>query len=97
MRKIPKTVMGLGGEITVKMVHKLRDKKKKRVAGLWTPGSRLIQIDCSEPEREQLHTYYHELAHAALWDSGQHNLLTEDGNEAIVDLIAMARLREDGL
>lgn len=94
--KIPKKVMALGGEITVAIVANLRYRRKK-VSGLWMPDRRLIQIEESDTPREQAHTYFHELTHAALYDSGQHNLLTHDGNEAICDLMAVARLREIGL
>lgn len=94
--KIPEKVMGLGGFVRVEIVKGLRYKKKK-VSGLWTPEERLIQIEAKDTPREQAHTYFHELTHAALYDSGQHNLLTREGNEALCDLIAVARLREIGL
>lgn len=96
MYKIPKTVMGLGGEIRVKFVKNLRHEKV-RVSGLWVPEQRTIKISARDTAREQYITYLHELTHAALYDSGQHNLLTRDGNEAICDLISTARLREMGL
>ena len=90
--KIPKKVMGLGGPITVKVVPKLR-RKKDKLSGLWLPDTREIHL-LDQKHSEMLHTYFHELAHAALYDSGQHNLLSQDGNEAIADLMGMARLRE---
>jgi hypothetical protein len=96
MKAIPKKVMGLGGWITVKVVPGLTHKKKK-VSGLWNARTRTISILAGELPREMRHTLYHELTHAAIYDSGQHNLLSEEGNEALCDMMAMARLREEGL
>ena len=93
---IPKRVMGLGGEIRVKIIKKPRHQKKV-VSGLWIPEQRTILINKDDTPRERYLTYLHELTHAALYDSGQHNLLTHDGNEAICDLVATMRLREEGL
>lgn len=94
MKKLPKKTMGLGGAITVKLVSKLKYKGTK-VAGLWHSYARLIEVSDSLPLREQRHTYYHELVHAALDDSGLQHTLTKESQEVLCDLLATARLRSE--
>ena len=91
--KLPKTIMGLGGPIRVKVVERLK-VKGDRVHGSWDPRKRLISLDAENTAVETEQTFYHELMHAALDDSGQWNLLTKEGAEALCDLVAMARMRE---
>jgi Zn-dependent peptidase ImmA (M78 family) len=92
--KIPKKVMGLGGMITVKRIPKLKFKGEK-VAGLWRSYERTIEINSSLPVREQRHTLYHELTHAALDDSGLHYTMSKDSQEVLCDLMATSRLRSE--
>lgn len=94
MKKLPKTVNGLGGPIKVRVVPKLKLKGVK-VAGLWYSYARKIEIAGFLPIREQRHTLYHELVHAALDDSGLHNTLTKESQEVLCDLLATARLRSE--
>lgn len=85
--------MGLGGEIKVVYVQGLKLKGEK-LHGLWDPRTRTIKLNTKNTPFEMEHTYYHELQHAALDDSGQWNLLTKEGAEALCDLVATARMRE---
>jgi Zn-dependent peptidase ImmA (M78 family) len=94
--KFPKKVLGLAGPITVRFKGN-PTVKGEVVAGYWRTASRLIVVSSSIEPRQQVHTYFHELVHAALDDSGQCNLLTDEGQEALCDLIATARLLELGL
>lgn len=94
MKKIPKTINGIGGPIRVRLKPKLKIKGVK-AAGLWYSYERKIEILSSLPLREQWHTLYHELAHAMLDDSGLHNTLTKESQEVLCDLIATARLRSE--
>lgn len=93
MFKLPKSAMGLGGSIKVVVVPGLKLKGQK-LHGLWDPRTRTIKLSTKNSDYEMEHTFYHELLHAALDDSGQWNLLTKEGAEALCDLVATARMRE---
>lgn len=94
--RIPKTVMGLGGPITVEIVTKLRKISGKEVVGQWELETRTISL-VKRAKKLMERTYYHELIHAAIDDSGVGNLLTPDSEETLCDLFAMARSREGDL
>lgn len=93
MFKVPKKLIGLGGDITVVVEAGLKVRGEK-VHGYWDPRSRTIKLNKGNNEHEMEHTFYHEQLHAALDDSGQWNLLTKEGAEALCDLVAMMRMRE---
>lgn len=98
MKKIPKEVQGLGGPIKVEVLEKLKKGTDgTESAGLWRAMKRTIQISSKQSFREQRRSLYHELVHAAVDDSGLAHLLTQPMEEALADLIAMARIIEDGL
>jgi hypothetical protein len=91
--KVPKKLTGLGGEITVSVESRLKVKGEK-VHGYWNPRTRAIKLSRGNTAYEMEHTLYHEQMHAALDDSGQWNLLTKEGAEALCDLVATMRMRE---
>jgi hypothetical protein len=91
--KVPKKLTGLGGVITVMVEGGLKVKGEK-VHGYWNPRSRTIKLAKGNTPHEMEHTFYHEQMHAALDDSGQWNLLTKEGAEALCDLVATMRMRE---
>lgn len=93
--KVPKKLTGLGGEIKVVVEKRLKVKGDK-VHGYWDPRARTIKLSAGNTKYEMERTFYHEQLHAALDDSGQWNLLTKEGAEALCDLVAMMRMREQG-
>lgn len=98
MKKLPKEVQGLGGPIKVVILPALeKTEKGEEVAGRWLDAERTIQVLSAQNGREQWRTFYHELAHAALHDSGMTHLLSEDSEEALADLMGLARVVEAGL
>jgi hypothetical protein len=62
--------------------------------GQFEPATRHILILKSLRGDQRWMVLFHELAHAALWDSGAANLVAGPAEEAICDAISCARLRE---
>lgn len=48
---------------------------------------RTIDIVGTGPMATRWQTFWHEAVHVALWDSGTHNILTEQQNEAVADAV----------
>lgn len=93
MFKLPKVANGMAGPIKVVLVKGLK-LKGQRLHGSWTAHKRTIKLNAKNSVWQMQHTYWHELTHAALDDSGQWNLLTEAGMEALCDLVASMIMRE---
>lgn len=94
MKKIPKTVMGLGGPISIKKVKKMPKVDGKKCVGTWDRDERTIEL-VDRKVKLMKRTLYHELFHAAVDDSGLGNLLSPAAEEAFCDMVAMARMVED--
>ena len=90
--RIPKRVEGMGGPITVKLVRRVR---VEGVAcwGSWHSDKRAVSLDCGAPREHQWRTFFHELTHSALDDSGLGAQLSEAGNEAICEAMASLHVR----
>ena len=90
---LPRSVMGLGGPIAI-----VRSRRIVEVGdecwGLWDREKRRISILASIPREHQWRTYFHELGHAALTDSGVEELVDDKVHEALVVAIASARMQE---
>lgn len=86
--------MGLGGPITIEVLEKLLDEDGGHCWGLWLAPERRIKIEKNAKREHMWGTFYHELVHAALDDSGLSNLLTEPQQEALCDAMSTARMRE---
>lgn len=98
---IPRSVMGSGGPITVKLVDAIEgDAGKPAVGdnsvtfGIWEGHKRLIRIVKTLDRAFQWSVLFHELVHAALFDSGMTNLMTHENEEALCDLISTSRIAE---
>jgi hypothetical protein len=91
---LPALVMGMGGPITVELCDKLVDEDGAHCLGLWIFRERRIKLERHKDRAQVWATFYHELVHAALDDSGLSNLLTEPQQEALCDALANARMRE---
>jgi hypothetical protein len=91
---LPKQVMGMAGPIAVEVCDKLTDEDGSHCLGLWIFRERRIKLERHANMQQVWATFYHELVHAALDDSGLSNLLTEPQQEALCDALANARIRE---
>lgn len=98
---IPAKVSGIAGPIKVVIVAKPRDHddvthdpETDPCHGTYSASKRRIELDEGIVEAHRIHTYFHELAHAALMDSGVAHLLSSKVEEAVCDAIATARVRE---
>lgn len=92
--KLPKTVYGTGGEITVREMPVVKTEKGEDAWGTWEPATRTIEIDEKATPRFKWCTLFHEMMHATLSDSGLVNLLTDDAGEALCEAVGTARLME---
>lgn len=90
---LPSSIMAPGGPITVAVVAKLQDGGED-CWGLWQQDERVITIQRHKSRRHMWATLYHELAHAAMDDSGVSNMLTSQQQEMLCDALATARMRE---
>lgn len=91
--KLPKIANGMAGPIKIRLVKKLKDEGV-RLHGGWYAAKRTIKLDSTDSAWKLQHTYWHEMMHAALDDSGQDALLTEAGKEALCDLVASMIMKE---
>lgn len=90
--RLPHTTESAAGQIDIHIVKTPGDDEN--VMGMFDPVNRVIYIKKSLRGDQKWLTLYHELSHAALWDSGAHNLLPGDLEENICDAIATNRFRE---
>lgn len=93
---LPKHVAGSGGDIDIVMVDKIDVDvgEDHDVLGVFRATTRRIEVLKTLRRDQQWLVLFHELAHAALWDSGAANALAGSQEEVICDAIATARLRE---
>lgn len=88
--------MGAGGVIDVAVVPKVEASAAddEHVLGVFNPTSRSIEVLKGLRGDQKWLVLFHELTHAALWDSGAMNGMTEAQQEAVCDSVATQRLRE---
>ncbi len=87
---IPRVVEGIAGPMRVDRPVNLPDRE----FGLFEFETRRIVVKATLPRDVAWSTLFHEMTHAALWDSGTHHLFTERQREAVCDAVAVARLAE---
>ena len=91
---LPSEVQGAGGTIDICLVPHIAGAVDEDVMGQFHPAERRIDIRRGLRGDQQWLVYYHELVHAALWDSGAANALRDPVEEIVCDALATARLRE---
>jgi hypothetical protein len=93
---IPKSVMGAGGLIDVAVVQKVdaAEADDEHVLGVFKATARRIEILKGLRADQRWLVFFHELTHAALWDSGAMNGMSEAQQESVCDAVATQRLRE---
>jgi len=91
---LPATVQGAGGTIDVRLIPHIRGDADEDVMGQFHAAERVIDVKAGLRGDQQWLVLYHEMAHAALWDSGAHNALAGTQEEIVCDAFATARLRE---
>lgn len=93
--RLPAVVQGAGGTITVAIVSKIEGGDAEHdMLGVFRATERRIEVLASLRGDQRWLVLFHELAHAALWDSGASNHLPDAVEEAVCDAIATARIRE---
>jgi hypothetical protein len=90
--KLPKKVEGLGGAITLRVEEDLSGPEG--CIGRSHFVKRIIELQDELDSATAVATFYHELFHMALYDSGQHHDFDEKQTEKLCDLVGamMARL-----
>lgn len=89
---LPKRVSGAGGDLTVVLVDAPGGDKENM--GHFDPTIRHIEVAKALRGDQRWMVFFHEVTHAALWDSGAHNAVPGAAEEIVCDAIATARLRE---
>lgn len=89
---LPKSVQGAGGTLDIVLVP--IPGGHADALGHFDGSRRRIEILKSLRGDQKWNVLFHELCHAALWDSGAHNLISREVEENICDAIATARFRE---
>ena len=88
---VPASVPGLIADLPVVWVAKIDDGDS---LGEFDPEKRIVYLACTIQNRAlALATYYHEMAHAALWDTGANHPLSKNEEEAICNAIALILTR----
>lgn len=86
---IPSSCEGIAGPITVRREPPADDD----AMGTWNWTTRMIYVaPCTSPAAE-MQTFYHELAHSWLRDSGLEKLVSDEKCEALVIAISTGLLR----
>jgi hypothetical protein len=102
-KKLPKRIMGMGGPIEVLIVDPAKDPDFKPEPhpvkndvpwGVWVPETRTIKIVSNVSRAFQWATFYHELGHAVLQDTGLAEQLTSECEEALCVAFSSARMME---
>lgn len=93
---LPKWVQGAGGVIDVAVVEKVdaTGDDDHDVLGVFNPTIRRIEVLKGLRGDQRWLVFFHELTHAALWDSGASNAMSEQVQEIVCDAVATQRLRE---
>jgi Zn-dependent peptidase ImmA (M78 family) len=91
---IPRKVMMPGGPVVVVLTRRTIRHENSECWGLYDIERRTITIDVKAEPRQRWRTFYHELTHVAVIDSGLANSLRDNVHEALCDAMATARMRE---
>ena len=89
---IPTRVQGAGGPIRVRLVKRPTSDEGDECWGTWCEETRTIHLARGAKPGHRWKTFVHELVHAAVSDTGLHDLLSHDGEEALCNGIAGAAM-----
>lgn len=91
---IPKIVQAPGGPVKVILTKENIKYESDDCWGLYDSEHRTITLDAKAAPRQRWATFFHELTHVAILDSGLGNGLNSALHEAICDAVSTARMRE---
>jgi Zn-dependent peptidase ImmA (M78 family) len=91
---IPRVVQAPGGPVKIILTKDNIKYGSDECWGLYDPEHRTITIDAKAAPRQRWATFFHELTHVAILDSGLDNGLHVALHEAICDAISTQRMRE---
>jgi hypothetical protein len=92
--KLPTSVEGPGGAITVTVSPAPLKIAEHEVWGYWDEGERAIKVSDELSPRMRWKVYFHELTHVAITESGLDELISGEMHEALCEAVAVARMRE---
>ena len=91
---LPKKVSMPGGDVTIILLPAVIHPDGSECWGIWEESTRSITIDTTAKPAHRWLTYYHELTHVALTDSGLDDALHRNVVETLCNAMATARMRE---
>lgn len=91
---LPKSVRCAGGPVKVRMCKRITAEDGDACWGLWDASTRTIRVERGGTPQNRWHTFFHEWMHAVLTDSGFGEMFTKEGNEALCQAVAAARVQE---
>jgi hypothetical protein len=83
--RLPKALWSPHGPLPVLRSKTLLEDEGAFGQVMWRP--REITLDATSCPATQAQTLFHEAVHVALWDSGVHNSLTDEQEEAVCDAV----------
>jgi hypothetical protein len=83
--RIPSAVWSTLGPIPV--VKKKGLAENDNAYGMFNGQNRQVSLDAENIPSVNAQTFFHELTHVALWDSGVHYTLTHEQTESICDAV----------
>lgn len=83
--RLPSAVWSALGAVPV--VKKKGLVKKQQAMGMFSGRKREVHLESENIPSVDAQTFFHELTHVALWDSGVQNALTHEQIEAVCDAV----------
>jgi hypothetical protein len=83
--RLPSSIWSSLGPVPV--VKKKGLVKKKDALGMWDGRRREIHLELENIPAVDASTFFHEMTHVALWDSGVQNSLTLEQIESVCDAL----------
>lgn len=92
---LPSVLKGLLGDLKVSLEGPIDDGESFGEASF---RDRIIRVDGTLDPDARVQTFFHEVVHYALWDSGVHNVLPKKNEEAVCDALGsfLAQLALNG-
>lgn len=91
--KLPAVVEGIAGPITVGRPPAVVDEKGHPLFGEWRPLNRHLVVLSTLDRRAAWVTFYHELVHSWLQDTGVTHMLTKAEEESTCETVALGLLK----
>lgn len=90
---IPAEFCGLGGPITVAEEENPVDEDGQKLLGSWDANTRRLVVRAGLNPNVAAATFFHEVVHSLLWDSGVQHFFSKKKLEAICDAVGTGLAR----